>query len=253
MPLTHECIEALAVWQDRIGRHLSAGTARETLTKTYPMRSKTGLKHYRIGAGAPGAILVAAVLIDANGASIIEKLAVDLIPGLRGASVSVIQGQPDFSLQAGLMSWLLDPARAFPLLAFMPSKASIASGLKLSHSPQDIALCFPTGALRFDALRVRQTRDWIRAMPKSAITWRHACTAREQFAAGAQPRSAALRNAALDRYAEIVDQFPVDRWLPMPNTANYKALELALIVKPALPISTPAERSQDVLSIATAL
>lgn len=239
MHLSPEAVQAAHFWHERIGRWLGSQDPIKSIGATYPMRTAAGpVKPNRIGAGAPGAIL-----IDGNDAIIVERLAVQSIASLQGAPVRVMNGDPARSLRKGVMNWLLDPRRAYPMLVAMPGKASVLSALRLSRVPNQVFVCEPGSTIGFDAVRVREAREQVLLRsPANPAQWRAAVRLRSQVShpsfAGL---SATSKNQCLKKYAQLLEAFPLDVWLPSQGSAEYWALGESLIVKDALNLDVPAQ------------
>lgn len=231
MRLSPETLQAVNVWHERIGRWIGAHDAAKSIGGAYPMRTSSGrVKPNRIGAGAPSAIL-----IDANDAIVVERLDVASIASLDGAPVRVMSGHPG-SLRKGVMSWLLDPRRVYPMLVVMPGKASVLSALRLSRVPNQVFVCEPGSTIAFDAVKVLKARDQVLARsPDDLAQWRKATRLRSQVS---QPsfagESASAKNHLLKKYAESLQVFPLDVWLPQEGSAEHWALSEALIAKDAM-------------------
>lgn len=232
--LTFNAKAANIFWHERLGRFLGGQDALTSLGATYPVQTKSGaIKPMRIGAGSTSAIL-----IDGKNAIAVEALATERIKGLNGSGVVVKKVEAEFSLTRGIMNWVLDPSREYPMLVLMPGKASSRATLRLSHLPTEIAICSPGAPLVFDGVRVRTARDIISAMGSNGRKWKLASSARARVSSGDYLRDDShSANEALEVLVTMNETFPTDIWLPTEGDPEFEALGMALIEsKPGLPL-----------------
>lgn len=228
--------EAVALWGERIGRFLSEKDAAGSLGASYPCRK---------GNGAPiamrlGGCKASFIMIDQQDAILIDKLDLPKIARLDNPECNFLYGEhikDVVNTQKSQINWAMDPARKFPLLLVRPGNKSARECMALSHTPAQINVCIPTGSYSFDGVKVRQARDFIseRGLQKK---WRKAADLRQTLSLGDHLQlSNYQQNKMLAEHAALLEDFPLEQWLPEPESGDHIALGEALAEKPELDLA----------------
>lgn len=217
--------EAALLWHERIGRHLGQYEPMLSAGGAYPILNKYGVvKLNRIGAGTASAIL-----IDANGANLVERIHAPSIEKFNESGVCLIRYTKDYSLIRGVMDWVLDARRAFPMLIGLPTKAHIVHSLRLSHVDEEVCICSPKGTKAFNARKVRAARDFLVDNDIKGVKWQNASDLRLLVSSGDYSKNPLTANKTLDAYAKSLQTLPLSVWLPIRNTPDFEALSNAMI------------------------
>lgn len=228
--------EAGSLWHERIGRHLTTQTWERSLLLSYPCFN---------GSGKPqpmrlGVCRASAVMVDAKGGVLVDKLDLAAIPGLKEPDCDFHYGENVkgvTNVAKAQINWALDENRAFPLLLVRPALKSPYECLTLSHTPHQITVCIPAGNYSFAAAPVRAARDYIRAHDLSK-KWAQVARLRQAVRRNEHlTLSTQLANKVMADYAKACELIPLDVYLPDPGTGEYLALGEALAEKPGVDIS----------------
>lgn len=228
--------EAGRYWHERIGRHLTDQGWERSLSVSYPCLN---------GSGKPqlmrlGVCRASAVMIDANGGVLVDKLDLPLIEGLHNRDCDFHYGENVkgvTNVAKAQINWALHESRAYPLLLVRPSPKSPYECLTLSHTPHQVTVCIPTGSYSFAVEPVRQARDYIlsRDLGKK---WAAVARLRQTVRRNEHTQlSTGLMNKVMADYAKACELIPLDVYLPDPDTGEYFALAEALAEKPGVDIS----------------
>lgn len=229
--------QAANLWDARIGRFLSDKGPSGSLGASYPCRK---------GNGAPIAMRIGGckasfVMIDQEDAILIDKLNLAEISRLDHPDCRFRYGEhikDAVNTQKSQINWALDPARQYPLLLLRPGNKSSYGCLALSHTANQITVCIPTGSYSFDALKVRQARDFINAHGLHKM-WRKAADLRQTLSLGEHLQLGTYQqNKMLADHAELLKEFPLEQWLPEPNSGDHIALGESLAEKPELDLAS---------------
>lgn len=222
--------EAVLFWHERIGRYLGSFGPMESIMGKYLKRTSKGeISGSRIGADGPPGIKVSAILIDALGANLVDKLDGPSIAGFDKSPVNLVRNSSDFSLLRGMMDWMLDTRRVFPMLIAMPTKADVTSSLRLSKVDEEVCICSPGSTMVFNARKVRAARDYLLEKNIPGTKWRKACDLRLLVSSGDYSKNPLTANKTLDAYAKSLETLPLSVWLPIRNTPDFEALSNAMI------------------------
>lgn len=228
--------EAASFWHERIGRHLTTQTWERSLSLSYPCIN---------GSGKPqpmrlGVCRASAVMIDAQGGVLIDKLDLPANKGLAAPDCDFHYGENVKGVtnkDKAQINWALDESRVYPLLLIRPALKSPYECLTLSHTPHQITVCIPAGNYSFAAEPVRRARDYILAHDL-AKKWAQVARLRQAVRRNEHlTLSTQLANKVMADYAKASEIIPLDVYLPEPGTGEYLALGEALAEKPAVDIS----------------
>lgn len=230
MAISHEAAEAAHIWHERIGRFLTGLDWRLSIGASYPgLKVKDGKQMQsmrRLGSGMSG------IMIDANDAVLADDIDLTRVPLLDQQACTFKYAEAKaktFSLTKSQINWALDTRRVFPLFLLRPEKKGAMPCLRLSHTPDQIVVCRPSGSFEFSQVKVRTARD---AIVKLGLErkWATAAHLRQTISTGEHlSRGENYQNKLLADHAKFLELLPLSFWLPQPGTGDYLALNEALL------------------------
>lgn len=234
--------EAGQCWHERIGRHLCEQPWDKSLNASYASRILKIKKNAKVK--VPTLMLVriggcrtSAIMIDPQEAIILDRIDLTKI-SKTAEDANFKYGESVLGenlVSKAQINWALDEARTYPFLLVRPGMASAMNSLIMTRTPDQHIVCVPGASFTYDSRKVRAARDFILA-GNLQKKWRKAAALRQAISLG-EHVGTSRGNTLLAQHALMLEEIPLDVWLPEIGSGDEIALGDCTAEKPAVDLS----------------